>query len=459
MGAFGDKLRRQRELSGLSLDAISTITKISPRMLRAIEDEHFDQLPGGVFNKGFVRAYARQIGLDEQEVLTDYLAALRESQVQAQTILPNFRSPGNGPNEAADIDPRNPQRNEPALKTIHRKGDSHQEDRRREDRRREDRRKQDGRKETRLAEVRESPGSDKTNLAQPHSPRREHDATSYAPLSFLNLSSGPASTHLSQEAIPEKIVDPSVPLDDSSPKTAWIKLAAPLLLVTLALALWGLHRRSQTQATSPSTASQTSPEAVASNAPPVATPQVQPTPSTNRTTSLTPPPSAIHSAPLSAPPETKRPEAKTPPVEAAEVTKSVVTRSDPTRSDPTKSDVKRADANRSEAGGPVVKPRPLSANKAATSFVLVIRATQTSWISIAADDQPVARETLIAPANTSVRAAHEIVVRTSNSAGISFLLNNKEIPASGNPGEARTYIFDASGLRASATSPATNVAR
>jgi hypothetical protein len=96
VGAFGEKLRRQRELRGLSLEAISTVTKISPRMLHAIEDEHFDQLPGGVFNQGFVRAYARHVGLDEEEAIADYLAALRENQIHAQTILPNFRSPPPG---------------------------------------------------------------------------------------------------------------------------------------------------------------------------------------------------------------------------------------------------------------------------------------------------------------------------------------------------------------------------
>src|SRR6202040_2454234 len=90
VGTFGEKLRQQREQRGISLDAISTVTKISPRMLRAIEDEHFDQLPGGVFNKGFVRAYARQVGLDEEEAVSDYLAALRENQIHSQTILPNF---------------------------------------------------------------------------------------------------------------------------------------------------------------------------------------------------------------------------------------------------------------------------------------------------------------------------------------------------------------------------------
>jgi hypothetical protein len=62
-----------------------------------------------------------------------------------------------------------------------------------------------------------------------------------------------------------------------------------------------------------------------------------------------------------------------------------------------------------------------------------------------------ARETLIAPANTTVRAAHEIVIRTGNAAGVSFLFNGKEIPASGEAGEVRTYTFDASGV---STSPA-----
>src|SRR5882757_31386 len=94
VGAFGEKLRKQREQRGLALDAISNSTKISTRMLRALEDEHFDHLPGGVFNKGFVRAYARQVGLDEEETITDYLAALRESQVQSQKILPDFRTSG-----------------------------------------------------------------------------------------------------------------------------------------------------------------------------------------------------------------------------------------------------------------------------------------------------------------------------------------------------------------------------
>jgi hypothetical protein len=80
---------------------------------------------------------------------------------------------------------------------------------------------------------------------------------------------------------------------------------------------------------------------------------------------------------------------------------------------------------------------------------LLIRASQTSWISIVADGEPVARETLIAPAQTAVRATREIVIKTGNAGGISFRLNGKAIPASGENGEVKTYTFDASGLRAS----------
>src|SRR5271155_4173226 len=94
LGAFGEKLRKQRELQGISLDAVSDTTKISTRLLRALEEEHFDQLPGGVFNKGFVRASARQVGLNEEETIADYLAAVRDNQIQANSTSSDSREPG-----------------------------------------------------------------------------------------------------------------------------------------------------------------------------------------------------------------------------------------------------------------------------------------------------------------------------------------------------------------------------
>ena len=104
---------------------------------------------------------------------------------------------------------------------------------------------------------------------------------------------------------------------------------------------------------------------------------------------------------------------------------------------------------------PDAKPPAPSAARAATakpptSFTLQIRADETTWITLTADGKPVvANETLIAPAQTSVRATHEVVVKTGNAAGISFLLNGKAIPAQGNEGEIRTYVFDATGLQPS----------
>jgi cytoskeleton protein RodZ len=73
--SFGENLRREREKRNLTLEQISQSTKIGTRMLQALEEDRFNQLPGGIFNKGFVRAYARCLGLDEDQTVTDYLEA------------------------------------------------------------------------------------------------------------------------------------------------------------------------------------------------------------------------------------------------------------------------------------------------------------------------------------------------------------------------------------------------
>ena len=75
MGKFGDTLRQEREFRGITLDTITQVTKISNRHLQALEQEHFDVLPGGVFNKSMVREYARVVGLDQEEWVGRYLTA------------------------------------------------------------------------------------------------------------------------------------------------------------------------------------------------------------------------------------------------------------------------------------------------------------------------------------------------------------------------------------------------
>ncbi|MFT4113642.1 helix-turn-helix domain-containing protein [Silvibacterium sp.] len=79
MSEFGTELRRERESRGIGLDTIAEATKISSRHLQALETNHFDQLPGGVFNKGIVRSYARVVGLDEEAWVERFMSAYRGS--------------------------------------------------------------------------------------------------------------------------------------------------------------------------------------------------------------------------------------------------------------------------------------------------------------------------------------------------------------------------------------------
>jgi cytoskeletal protein RodZ len=79
VGAFGDRLKKEREQRKLTLEDISQATKINLRSLRALEQEDFAHLPGGVFNRGFVRAYARQLGIDDESLIAAYLEASGEA--------------------------------------------------------------------------------------------------------------------------------------------------------------------------------------------------------------------------------------------------------------------------------------------------------------------------------------------------------------------------------------------
>jgi cytoskeleton protein RodZ len=73
--SFGARLKREREQRKITLDDVSVSTKIATKFIVALEEEHFDQLPGGIFNKGFVRAYARHLGIDENQAIADFVAA------------------------------------------------------------------------------------------------------------------------------------------------------------------------------------------------------------------------------------------------------------------------------------------------------------------------------------------------------------------------------------------------
>ncbi len=66
-------LPRFRKRAGVSLEQIVERTKISSRFLRAIEDEQFDQLPGGIFTTSYLRQYATAIGYDEEALVAHYV--------------------------------------------------------------------------------------------------------------------------------------------------------------------------------------------------------------------------------------------------------------------------------------------------------------------------------------------------------------------------------------------------
>jgi len=72
MTNFGTSFKRAREAKGISLDQIASETRISTRFLLAIEKEEFHLLPGGIFNRGFIRAYAEKVGLDPNQAVADY---------------------------------------------------------------------------------------------------------------------------------------------------------------------------------------------------------------------------------------------------------------------------------------------------------------------------------------------------------------------------------------------------
>lgn len=79
--AIGARLRHERELRGLSLEEVARATRIPLASLERVEADRFDDLPGEVFVRGFLRSYARAIGVEPDEILALYGSARRVPQV------------------------------------------------------------------------------------------------------------------------------------------------------------------------------------------------------------------------------------------------------------------------------------------------------------------------------------------------------------------------------------------
>jgi cytoskeleton protein RodZ len=90
--SFGEQLRLAREARGVTLRHISDQTRISIRYLEAIESDDYKRLPGGIFNRSFIKSYAKQIGFDEKEAIEGYLRTAREQGESDEVATTPYKS-------------------------------------------------------------------------------------------------------------------------------------------------------------------------------------------------------------------------------------------------------------------------------------------------------------------------------------------------------------------------------
>src|SRR5436190_12779362 len=82
-GDFGSRLRAARERKGVPLREIANRTKIAVAVLDALERNDISRLPGGIFSRAFVRAYANEVGLDPEVTIQEFVAQFPNDAVTA----------------------------------------------------------------------------------------------------------------------------------------------------------------------------------------------------------------------------------------------------------------------------------------------------------------------------------------------------------------------------------------
>jgi cytoskeletal protein RodZ len=320
---FGDSLKKEREKRGITLEDVALTTKIGKRFLRAMEEEHFEQLPGGIFNKGFVRAYARCIGIDEDQTVADYLLASGEvlpKKVEAEPVpIPTVKAPSQ---KAAAAKAGNP--------------------------------KEVLAEKVRVREKEKVRQKEKVRERAEESPRE----------------------------------------DGSGSNFLWVAVASLLVVAALVLAIWHFVSRGSTRG-------------------PTDRSTVGPTPGS--------------AAGVPAPGASARVPKASPPV-------------------PERGGLRNAPAP--------VSPTPVkSSSPAAGSFVVLIRASEESWISIQVDDKPAFEVTLETSEQQSIEAHNKIEIKIGNLAGTDLWFNGQKLALPGEEGEVRSLSFDAQGLRPQESKP------
>jgi cytoskeletal protein RodZ len=76
---FGGRMKRLREERGVALRDIADRTKVSVSVLQALERNDMSRLPGGIFSRGIVRAYAEQVGAEPDATVREFVMRFDES--------------------------------------------------------------------------------------------------------------------------------------------------------------------------------------------------------------------------------------------------------------------------------------------------------------------------------------------------------------------------------------------
>jgi cytoskeletal protein RodZ len=423
VGKFGDKFRKARERQGIKLEDVSNSTKIGSRMLRAIEEEHFDQLPGGVFNKGFVRAYAKYLGLDEEETITGYVAAL--NQFNSQGLVPENLAP-----QAPATEPSPAQRSSGQSSS----GQSSSG--------------QSSSGQTSSSQTSSSQASSAQRSSGQAGERRQVVDRRNDPLRRASDSRarGPRANDRQEIELPNlqlpkaEHVRPrrTMAVHSDLDSSRW-RLPALVVLLIIAGAFWWSHSRNArangaNSVSDSVSSSSTAPAPTLVNRAPAGGSDASGTAAASSHISSSGSSSVRAAAKATAHPGS-------PPASSSSTSSQSSVTANAAHASSAREEVIQPDAD--DASPPPRRP--------VANLTLVIRASENSWIAVTADGQPAVHETLIAPAHTLVRAAREIVVRAGNAAGVSFALNGQEFPSQGAEGEVRTVIFDSTGLRPAAT--------
>src|SRR5262245_2626915 len=85
--AFGPNLRRARIRRGVSIDNISTLTKISTDLLAGLEQNDFSKWPTGIYARAYIRAYANQVGLDPEATVDDFCRWFPQGDRRAERVV------------------------------------------------------------------------------------------------------------------------------------------------------------------------------------------------------------------------------------------------------------------------------------------------------------------------------------------------------------------------------------